>query len=435
MKLTINRNWLYFLLCLSLFLIYLIVRYSKMGYDAQLLTITAFFWSVTIGLLFYSNLRFNNPINPITAFSIYIFLFGYSIIPISKMQKAYSNTTYAVVLLSLLFFLLPIILDIKIADIKVKVLSLKQRIRFLHLMLIASCITFLLECINFGFIPLFEITSRDVYIETNQKLVPFLHYFIVLNSYIPCWVYIFRKKGIISKCHFRVILIISVFILLNYLSRQVYLLFGISLFVAYCYYHKVKLTSILKITFIALFVFMLIGYMKFHSTITDSFSEYMRLVAQIENTEINVVESTFVEYSSKRYTALDEILEAKDKLEYWGMGIYTFRPLISFFLLEKTGVVNRIPELDSEVLVTTYAADPYLDYGFWGVVLLNFVYGAFALGCYQNFMQGKAVAVISWSIVLFCCLMGMFVNYYNTMLVWLGLSFNQFLLYKIEDIT
>lgn len=434
MVLKINKHWGYFLTGLVLFLAYLIIRYAMLGYDMNLLIITALFWFTAVGLLFYSNLCFRDPINPITAYSVYIFLFGYSIIPMSSMQKEYSFTTYAIIILSIISFLLPIFLNVKILNIKVPVLGLKTRVKLLHFLLIASCLVFVLECVNFGFVPILEVASRNVYSETNKKLLPFLHYFIVLNSYIPCWAYIFYKKRVFTKKHFCVVLLISLFILMNYLSRQVYLLFGISFFIAYCYYNKVKFSSILKICLLVISLFLSIGFLKFHSPVTDSFSEYMRLIADIDNDEINLLESTFVEYSSKRYVALDLIVEAKDNLEYYGLGIYTFRPLLSLFLLEKFGLVNRIPELDSESLVTTYAADPYLDFGYLGVIVLNFFYGALALGCYQNFKGRKSVAIVSWSIILFCCFMGMFVNYYNTMLIWLGLSFNQFLFYKLDDI-
>lgn len=434
MILRLNRSWIYFLINLILFVIYLIWRYIDLGYDVRLVISAAFFWGIATGLLCYANVIFKNPINPITAFSVYIFLFGYSIIPISSEQKEYSLTTYLVVFLSVISFLVPILFKIKIPEIKILVLSINQRIKLLYFLLIASCLTFLLECLNFGFIPLFEITSRDIYIETNQKLLPFLHYFIVLNSYIPCWAYLFYKKKILSKKSFYTILFISSFILLNYLSRQVYFLLGISLLIGYSYFYKIKFFSIIKVVFLVLFLFLFIGFMKFHSSVTDSFSEYMRLIANIDNVEINVLESTVVEYSSKRYTAFDMILDTRDKLGYYGAGIYTFRPLISFCLLEKTGVVTRIPELDSETLVATYAADPYLDFGFLGVILMNFFYGSLALRCYKNYIDRKSVAVVSWSIILFCCLMGMFVNYYNTMLVWLGLLLNQILFYKIEKI-
>lgn len=409
-------------------------RYIELGYDVSSVVMAAIFWSVGIGLLCYANIRFKGPINPITAYSLYIFLFGYSIIPISTAQEGFTKTSYAIVIISIISFLAPILLRIKFSNIKVPLLSLKQRVNLLYFLLIGSCVVFVMECARFGFIPILEVASRDIYIETNEKLIPFLHYFIVLNSYIPCWAYLLYKMQLISKKIFLMVLCVSVIILLNYLSRQVYLLLGISMFISYCYYHRVKFASIIRISLISIGLFLFIGFLKFSSNVTDSFSEYMRLLAGIDNSDISMLEATVVEYSSKRFVAFNTIVDKADFLDYYGLGIYTFRPLLSSFFLEKAGIINRLPELDSEVLVTTYAADPYLDFGLIGVVIMNFFYGSLALGCYENFVRRRAVSIISWAIVLFCCVMGMFINYYNTMLICLGFIFNQLMFYRIEEI-
>lgn len=419
---------------LFFFSLFVFFRYYTLGYDFESIAIAFTVFFTAISILFFSSLKFRDPINPVSIYFLFLILFGYSIIPLSSFQSKYSVNTYWVIILSAISYFVPIGLNIAISNVKLIVLSINQRKSLLYFLLSMSVITFVLECISFGYIPFLKMFSYDIYSDTNSKLIPFLHYFIVLNSFIPCWAYLFRKKDILSTRQYHVILLISLFILMNYLSRQVYLLLGISFFMAYSYYHKIKLFSLIKVVGIVVLLFILIGFLKFHSSATDSFSEFMLIIAGIDDDRITILESTLVEYSSKRFFALNEIVNARDAMDYYGMGIYTFRPLLSFFLLEKMGVVNRIPELDSEILVTTYAADPYLDFGLLGVILLNFIYGSFALGCYNNFKNRNDVAVVSWSIVIFCCIMTMFINYFNTMLIWLGLIFNQILFYKIEKI-
>ncbi len=430
--LKISKNWVIINIIIFVSIVLLMIRYNTLGYERSNVILSFLYFVGANLLLFFSYIKFKTAINPISAYTVFIFLFAYSIIPLSSYQHKYSATTYSVVTLSIIFYLLPILSNVKIRKIKFFEIKQKQRASILPFLVICACIVFVLECIRFGFIPFLAITSRDIYIETNEKLIPFLHYFIVLTAYIPAWAYIYYKEGIITKKKLLIITVVTAIILLNYLSRQVYLLLALSLIISYSFYTKVNIKSILKIIFIALGLFFTIGYLKFHSDATDSFSEFMRLIAGIKNEKITIIESTFVEYSSKRYSALDKIIETKNNLGFYGYGMYTFRPLISLLLLEKFGIINRIPDLDSEVLVSTYASDPYLDFGIIGVVMINFIYGLIAYNSFRDYENKSPVAIIVWSIIIFCCIMGMFINYFNTMLIWLGLFFNKLLFYNLK---
>ncbi len=223
------------------------------------------------------------------------------------------------------------------------------------------------------------------------------------------------------------ILAISLFILVNYLSRQLYLLLGITFFISYSFYNNIKFKILLRLGAVVLGLFLLIGYLKFNSEVAISFAEFSRIAAEIDNENVSVLEATFTEYSSKRYTVLDEMVKHRDSIGYLGMGAYTFRPFLSFFLLEKAGVVKRVPELDSEKKVGTFLIDPYLDYGFFGVIIINALYGVFASRYYKQYKLRNPEAIIKFSIIIFCLSMGMFINYFNTMLIWLGIIANKFL--------
>jgi oligosaccharide repeat unit polymerase len=298
----------------------------------------------------------------------------------------------------------------------------------LYTICIASTITFVIECAFFGYLPVLNISNADVYIDTNAKLVPFLHYFIVLLAFVPSWSYVLYKEKVLKKNEYRLLLFITLFILVNYLSRQLYLLLGITFFMSYSYYSYVNTKKIFYGIIVIVVLFMTIGYLKFNSETSVSFSEFSRLAAGIDNENVTILESTFTEYSSKRYTALDKMVRYRDDINYWGMGIYTFRPFFSFFLLEKTGVVKRIPELDSERNVGTYAIDPYLDYGLIGALIINLFYGYFSARYYKQYKNRYPEAILKFSIIVFCLLMGMFINYFNTMLIWLGIIFNKILI-------
>lgn len=111
------------------------------------------------------------------------------------------------------------------------------------------------------------------------------------------------------------------------------------------------------------------------------------------------------------------------------MGFILLDPFfLSFFLFEKIGVVQRIPELNSEVRVGTYLIDPYLDFGVIGVLVINSFYGYLSARYYNQFKENRPEAIIKFSIIIFCVFMGMFINYYNSMLIWLGFIFNKILI-------
>jgi oligosaccharide repeat unit polymerase len=414
-------------------LLLIVYRYTTLGVAKdQILTFSVFYLTGTFALVL-SFIRFKKAINPISIYSIFIFLMAYSFIRLSDLQSGYSTNTIILLTSSAFFYLLSALFNYPYKPVRLFVLTSSLRILFLYAIVSGSFITFCIECILFGYLPVLHIFSSDVYSETNAKLVPFLHYFIVLLAFVPTWSFIFYKQKMITKAKFRFLLALSLFILVNYLSRQLYLLLGITFFLAYSYYNYVNTKALLRGAVIVVGLFMMIGYLKFNSDLGDTFSDFSRRLAGIENEHVTILESTLTEYSSKRFTALDKMVKYRDSINYYGKGAYTFRPIISFFLLEKLNVVKRKSELDSEVNVGTYAIDPYLDYGFLGVLILNCLYGFSAIRYFKQYNVSYPEAIIKFSIIIFCIFMGMFINYFNTMLIWLGIIFNKILLGGIKN--
>ena len=417
---------------LSSLLVFLIYRYNSLGVESEQIFYFAGYFSLASISLMYSLFKYENAINPISVFTIFIFLLAYSFIKLSLKQSVYSENTLVIINLSLFCYLVLAVQNYPAKTLKICNLDNSLKIKLLYVIISFAAITFFLECVMFGYLPVLNISSSDVYIDTNEKLIPFLHYFIVILAFVPSWSYIYYKEGLLGKKRFRFILLITLFILVNYLSRQLYLLLGITFLLSYIFYNNIKTKILIRLSFLVVALFLIIGYLKFNSELSISFAEFSRLAAGIENENVSILESTFTEYSSKRYTVLDEMVRTRDDIHYYGFGVYTFRPLLSFFLLEKLGVIVRIQDLDSERKVGTFLIDPYLDFGLFGVVIINSLYGVFASRYYKQYILRNPEAIIKFSIIIFCLLMGMFINYFNTMLIWLGLIMNKFLLSGFE---
>ncbi|WP_432223076.1 O-antigen polymerase [Flavobacterium sp. TMP13] len=378
--------------------------------------------------LVLSNIRYKAIINPISIFVPFLYLLSYSFLQLSSEQFSYSPKTFLIINCSIILYLFFATLNYNSVPVKIFTFNNDIRQKLLCFICLMALFTFAVECYVFGFIPILNITNADLYGETNEKLVPFLHYFILLNPLLPTWAYIFLKEKIISKKEFKFILFISLFILLNYLSKQLYLLFGISFFVTYTFYNSINVKSLVKALGVMVLVLGAVGFVRLDSELTMSANEFYRAIAGIDNENISILEAVFVEYSSKRFSVLDQMVEYSDYISFLGYGIYTFRPFTSFFLLEKIGIIQRVVELNSESRVGTFLIDPYLDFGIIGVVLLNAFYGYLAVRYYNQFRKKYPEAAVKFAIIIFCILMGMFVNYFNSMLIWLGLIINKIIL-------
>lgn len=406
----------------------LVNRYINIGIAHDQVMYFAIYFCYATFALILSGLRFKGIINPISIFVPFLYLLSYSFLRLSAEQVNYSGRTFFIINSSIVLYLLFASLNYPSKPVKLLSLNNSFKRKLLYFIAFMAFLTFIVECLVFGYIPILNLTNSDVYGETNEKLVPFLHYFILLNPLLPTWAYIYKKERIISKKDFRLILFLSVFILLNYLSKQLYLLFGLSLFVAYTFYNNLNVRSLVKALATMLLILGLVGFLRLDSDLNMSANQFYRTIAGIDNEEVSITEAVFVEYSSKRFSVLDQMITYSDKISFLGYGMYTFRPLTSFLLLEKMGYIQRIGELNSERRVGTFLIDPYLDFGIFGVIIMNAFYGYIAVRYYNQFRKKYPEAAVKFTIIIFCILMGMFVNYFNSMLIWLGFIINKILL-------
>lgn len=411
----------------------LVLRYIYIGIDDNQIALFALYYFISTVLLLFSRIRYNNIINPISIFTIFLYLLSYSFLRLSNEQVLFSLNTYLIINLSIIVYVVFAIVRFPYKPVKLVNLNSNLRKIFIYGICFLSLITFAIECSIFGYIPILNVTSIDVYNETNEKLVPFLHYFIILLAFVPAWSYILYKENILTKKEFILFVFFTVFILLNYLSKQTYLLLGLTSFMAFSFYNNLNTKNIFRSIAFVFILFSVMGYLRFNSELPISISEYYRAISGIENEDVNIFEAAIVEYSSKRFSVLDDMVNFRDDIGYWGFGSYTFRPLFSLFFLEKFGVIKRIPQLDSESRVGTYLVDPYLDFGFIGVIILNSIYGYLASRYFYQLKDKHPEAIIKFSIIIFCIFMGVFVNFFNTMLVWMGLIFNKLLVGSVKN--
>jgi len=410
----------------------LVIRYNSINVNTEQVALFGIYYCFATIVFIISKLLFKNVINPLSIYTVFLFLLSFSFIVLSIEQSPYSIKTFLIINFSVFFYILFSIIDFPTTPVKLPQFDNELKRIFIYAIILVAFLTFISECSMFGYIPILNISTLDIYNDTNSKLIPFLHYFITLLGFMPAWLYIYLKQELITKKEFKYLLLLTIFILLNYLSKQVYLMMMMSFFMTYSYYNKVNFKLIFK--WIIVFVLVLGGaiFLRFNSNTEIPFAEYFRAVAGIENEDVSATEALVVEYSSKRFTVLNEVVETKDKTEFYGFGTYTLRPILSLLFIEKIGLVHRPPELDSEKKVATFMADPYIDFGLIGVVILNSFYGYIARRYYKQYRQNKIEAVIKFAIIIFCIVMGMFVNFYNTMFIWMGLLFNKFLLGGIK---
>ena len=408
----------------------LYARYLNLGIDAVRINGFIFVYFIACLLIVGATYYFKNPLNPINFYTLFILCYGFNFLKLSAVSRDLSPITHLIIILSILFFIAGVLLGNKIKT-KQKVLwnSQSKSIIF-YVTCVCIVLTFLLEIKTFGYLPLLKMFSMDVYKDTNEKLLSFLHYFIIMAAIVPSWAYILYKKEIISKKAWIWFSIGALFILINYLSRQIFFLFMISAFTTYSFYYSVSVRKIVLALLSVIFIFILMGnirIMRGRSVVNNyTAEELLRDLGKI-NYKTNFFESFLNIYSSQRFDTMDKFVKMKKAEEFFGLGIFTFRPLSSILFLDRIGIVDY-KQYNINTQIAGYAIDPYLDFGLLGVVLLNFLYGFICRLTYINFNEGNTLYIIPWAMLIFCIIMTPFVNYFNTFIIWFAIFFNRLIL-------
>lgn len=409
-------------------------RYLSWGIDIENLIYFEMISGMSLIVMFLSFNSKKNPINPYFLYSIFVFLLGYSFIPLNSNSTLLNRYTLFLLVLTVLFFLIGLFcgskLNLKVMPLKI---SINSRVFIFWSTLMLSVLVFLLECARLGYIPILNILSIDVYGDTNANLIPVLHYFVLAANIIPIWAYLLYKHGSISKRKRNMAIWIALFIMLNSLSRQMWLLSLICIGFCYMFIHRIPKWKLLISMLIPVFLFLAMGAIRLVTKITDGRSnvEYLRDYSSSQY-DVNLLEAYMGLYSSNNFAKFNTFICKSDEVDYRGYGVYTLRPVYTLLLLNQLQEFDINPDFDSFTSLATYAIEPYLDFGIWGVIILNFIYGFFSAYVYRRYEKKFYRWIIPWGCVAFCILMGAFTNYFNTFFIWFIITLNFLILPPIN---
>lgn len=433
MHLKINKTALSFFIIFIILGIMLIVHYINMGVQNVLF---GFGLILTFGILSIclSIQKWKDFINPVSLYFIFIFGFAFSQLNLSTLVKSFNIVSIAILVLSICSYLIGTFINIRFkSPFKFIYFNTKTSLILFYLIIIFSVFSFIIEVLQIGYLPILRIFSFDIYNDSNKKLVSFIHYFIMLFAIYPAWSFILLKGKIISKTFYIALLIFSFFILLNYLSRQMIMLYMLSSLISYSFYNKISIKKLLFYTFFIISFFFIIGQIRISQMDTIkkvsgyTAAKFLHNAAGMKY-ESNTIESTFILYSSIRYNSFNEFVKKANNEDYMSYGRFVFRPIISLFFLDRLGLINYSPEYSLTSNISTYAIDSYLDFGFLGVILFGLFYGLSAKHFYSKFKSRDKKYIIPWTIIIFCLIMCPFMNYFDSFFVFLVWSVNKLII-------
>ena len=185
--------------------------------------------------------------------------------------------------------------------------------------------------------------------------------------------------------------------------------------------------------FISLFYF--IGNVRLNNTKTDFVNDYLKSSANIDK-DVSLLETYLTLYSSINFTTF-EILSNKVQVNHHHTyGSFIFKPLVSFFFIDRIGLINYNPEYDGFQKLGTYLYEPFSDFNLLGIVIFNFLIGFLITTIFNSFSQKiSPISILFYAIITFCVLMSSFTNFYCTFFIWFSFIFSFFLLNFKKSIT
>ena len=231
-------------------------RYIKFEIGGVNIYKSLLFINFSFFLINYSYNKFNNIINPISIYSVFILFLGYSYINLSTDQLIkYSFFTEFIFLCSIFSFLIGSLI-VRKKCFRIKIIPFHNSIQksLFYILFLLSVTFFLLEIKKIGYFPVLNLGSTlNTYADSNDNLIPFGHYFVLYIAFYPSLTYIYYKKKYINKFLFITIPIISFFIISNYLSRQNIMLMMLTIFFTYIYYNNISIKKNYYIYFVIYF--------------------------------------------------------------------------------------------------------------------------------------------------------------------------------------
>lgn len=402
--------------------VYLLVRYASWGCTLEELIPFGAFLLIAEGLSIFSIIRFGQIINPFTIYSIFVYIAGFSFLILSDRQMGYEWQFVLMMIFSVAFFIIGGLVSMKTFAFSLKnympPLSPRISLAFLLLVFVAGIGVFILEVGQLGYLPVLNLGNAAVYQDINENDVTPLHNFIVLNSVLPAMFYILYKKKTIHFWQFLALSFVCVFIILNFFSRQIIVLFFFSMLIAYSYYKTIPLFKLFSIGAACIVLFIVLGQLRGSSADEDkemSVNEFLRDYGDITK-PTNIIETYLSLYGAVNFSAGNEIVSTALRDDYVSYGVYSARPLITVLPIDKNAIYP--PLYSSYTKIGTYIVDPFLDFRWFGVVALNFLYGFLSMNSFKNYIaKNSEYYIVEWSLFIFCIFMCSFTNFFHMFFV------------------
>lgn len=373
---------------------------------------------VAEAVIVYSIYTYGQLINPFTIYAIFIYTAGFSFIRLSNKQQPYDWHFIIILIFSVVFFVAGGLVASRTFKFSFRnifpPLNARLSFTFLILVLLVGIGVFVMEIRQLGYLPILNLGNTAVYNDLNENEVTPLHNFIVLNSVLPAMFYINYKKGNISFLMFLAIAAVSGFIILNFFSRQIIILFFFSMLIAVNYYRKIPVGKLVLIGSGIVIIFILLGQLRNSSNEDDksaSINDFLREYNGVSR-PTNILETYLSLYGGVNFSTAQKITSQAVQDGYYGYGIYMMRPLITVLPVDKSITYPLI--YSSYTQLGTYATDPYLDFRWAGVIILNFLYGYLSMNSFKNYLAKKGeYYIVEWSLLIFCIFMCSFTGFFH----------------------
>lgn len=399
------------------------------------------FLSMTLGLFFYIFLMLSidkeivNPLSLMFPFILGVYYYQYML---SLKQEEMSFHTILAVALFIFFYIVGVLLTLinKRKILSEKVLSHKiHNVFFVDLLLVLGVLVFLFECAMTGGFPFFIALFKKVNVYDEMYFVPILHYFVMFIALYPSVYYYLYKNNKVKRLKLYSVFILSIFVLLNIMSRQIFILSAVFMFFTYAKVNSINTNKyILKAVIFVSFMFLVLGFVRIQS-INNSVSQldYLKAYAGIpKERSVNTFDVTFNLYTSQNLTTLNDIINKTDSQSF-GYGKYSFQSFIKVFKYDSAFDIDYSVELDSFTRLGTIIADPYLDLGLVGVVLMALAYGILNTVFFLKAKHSSSIRyTFFWALLCFIMVMSVFTNFYNVLFSWLVFLFIYLITLKVN---
>ncbi|RPA38331.1 oligosaccharide repeat unit polymerase [Shewanella frigidimarina] len=429
----VNKSKL-FLCFSSIFLGFYFFSLSE-SVDNIFLTMTTLLFLYSIMMLVIDE----DIVNPLSMlFPFVLGVYYYQFMLSTRQQELELNTIYALSLFiaSYIMGVLFILLNKK-GILKHKINSHRvTSVLMIDVFFMFGLIIFLVECTLTGGFPFFIALIHKVNVYEDMYYVPILHYFVMLTALFPSIYYSVYKSGRISRLKLITVVLMSVFVLLNIMSRQIFILSIVFMFFTFAKVNKINTNKyIIKVAIFASCMFLLLGFVRIQS-INNSVSQldYLKAYADVPSKrDVNTFDVTYNLYTSQNLVTLNDMVDSIDNAGF-GYGKYLTQNFLKTFKYDQAFNIEYLSQYDSFTRLGTIVADPYLDFGLAGVIVFGFLYGFLNSICFLKSKHSDSIRyTYFWAVLCYIMLMSVFTNFYNVLFSWLVFLFIYFITLKAKS--